>query len=253
MYNTIQLDGVEYFLVPQYKINSWVVYTENNEMRRVIADVAYKNRAEVNKIFGSYMTIGAAHQFYKDIRPAATTEIYDHLNKMRISKELIGKSTLSFNGKEFECPIDPIIGYRTEDDTLWISTRHEVEAILYQNGVWATRVEKKEFFFGGRKVEFFPTTDGKDVNIKCEGYVDNLETLQKVVDNPTKEWLIGSHKVKGYTLKGDLDVKKTIPTVPATGWLNYYATHIDEVIIGCTVGKYKELVDIYNYAKSLIK
>ena len=122
MYNTIQLDGVEYFLVPQYKINSWVVYTENNEMRRVIADDDYKKRAEIIKTFGSYMTIDATQEFYKKIRPATTREIFDHLDKMRISKELIGKSTLSFNGKEFECPIDPIIGYRTEDDTLWISS-----------------------------------------------------------------------------------------------------------------------------------
>ena len=200
------------------------------------------------------MTIGATVEFQKDIRPATFDEIHKHLTNILVcNTDINDQDILVFNNHEFRYLHSRLLAYCPKTDTLRLSGA-EHRKIIYQNGVWATKqIEKKQFFFGEHRVEFFPTTDGKDVTLKCNGYTDNLSSLRSLVNNPTQEWPIGSHKVKGYTIKGDLDNKKTMPTIPFTNWIEHFSAHIDEVIIGCMTGKYSELVDIYNHAKSLIK
>lgn len=254
MYNTIQIDGITYNLVPQYKVGDWVVYLKNNEIRRVITNDEAKERGKVVATFGSYMTIGATVEFQKDIRPATFDEIHKHLTNILVcNTDINDQDILVFNNHEFRYLHSRLLAYCPKTDTLRLPGP-EHRNIIYQNGVWATKqIEEKQFFFGEHKVKFTVSNDFKNVTLTCNNYSDTLSELEAIVKNPTIDNRIGGYNVKGFTLRGELDAKKTMPAFPKTNDINFYKTYIDEVIIGCTVGKYSELVDIYNHAKSLIK
>ena len=113
---------------------------------------------------------------------------------------------------------------------------------------------KPKFTFGGHEVSFKVIPNSRErplkfVEVTCKGETGANYGIFNILENPLKRLPFGKVFTRGFTLKGELDAQKHIPTIER----GTESSYIDEIQIGCLVDKYENLVKIYEHCLTLLK
>ena len=256
MNNTIKIDGIEYNLVlvekkeevkQEYKPGDWVYYTKMQEVRKVVENNTYINTTskELYDMYGSWMTMGAINQHYNIVRMATKEEIENHLIELAKKKEYnTAKKVISVMHSLTYILTFNKLTYNHKNDIL-----SDGVVSIYQNGKWAKIVKEKEkkFTFGGQEVILSITYNNTHL-ISCKNEVGTFNQLTSIILNPFQINDFGSV------------YSKSIMTLPNTAYITLTNNPIDKykklittISIGCLVGTYTELLDIYNHLVELNK
>lgn len=114
-----------------------------------------------------------------------------------------------------------------------------------------------KFTFGGYECSFKVISSGeryhfKTVEITCKGETGTHWQIEKILKNYFRPCKFGNVEVKQFTLK-NMKMNLNSQLVIETNKECYDINNVDEIQIGCLVGKYSQLVDIYNHCLNLLK
>lgn len=246
--------------INKYKTGDWVIYSEKNLVRRIVADEAYSHfnggHQSLENSYKEWMTENAAKEWGKEIKRKATeSEIKQHLAQMAKEKGLIKgakvKRLANLGNTTFVTIVQGDDDYYLEQDEYCKSG-----IILYSNGQWVTKIEEPKFTFGGCGVSFNRVEVGQKYNfrtieITCKGETGTNFQIANILTHYFRPMPFGNVFVKKWIPKNSLytDIHLGINTHSANDDLKT----VDKITIGCLTGTYKELKDIYEHCQTLLK
>lgn len=257
--------------------NSWILYMDGNKniVRRIINDDEYfksisrlesalenKYGEALDEKYGDWMIHSAVIEDKKKgwnycLRTATNNEIHKHLLKIALKKgfakgvEVMNRGTIVAN-----LDLASTMYYSKNDQFFCAGI------CLYQNGYWGVIKEKPKFTFGGQEVTFQTFSTGgtystKTIQVICKGEIGTHYDISQILTYYNRPIKFGTVRVKGYTLKSNSDIKWDAPSdviiVNKVWEANDDINKIEEVTIGCLIGKYKELVTIFEECQRLLK
>ena len=261
MNNTIKIDGIEYNLVPIEKkvevkqkvekectIGDWIVFNggfTKNVIRKVIKIDDYNNIGSLNLdiMYGDWMTENATKGFLSSIKLATKEEIQTHLIALAKKK--------GYNTAKKVISVMHYIIYKLKFNELTYNHRNDILSdgvvSIYQNGKWAEIVkeEEKKFTFGGQEVKIENDIYNTYI-IKCKNETGTFNQLSNIILNPFTIQSFGNVCTKSLMTLATLG-HFTLTNNP----IDKYENLITSISIGCLVGNYSELLDIYNHILEL--